>query len=107
MTSQSPYRLNPDTPAQLQVGDVVSIAYRPSGLTLSRRRKPTMFAELTVISVDGDNVVASGKGVGAARFRWAPDPRPEVVDLGHHGYDATGKYSFWFKSRPIDNAENP
>ena len=101
MTSRSPYRLRDPGPAQLLIGDVVSMAYKAPGQNSAyAKRKPTAFAELTVIQIDGDSIVASGKGVGAVRFFWRADPNPEIVDLGYHGKDPTGRYSFWFKRRP-------
>ena len=99
MTSQSPYRLDNACPEKLQPGDIVEISLSPSGQI--HRRKNRAFAEMMVLSVDGDTVTASGKGVGAARFTWGPNPWScNLVDLGYRGRSLDGRYMFWFKSRP-------
>jgi hypothetical protein len=107
MTSQSPYRApRRESPAKLQPGDVVDVTLSPSGQT--HRRKYRVFAHMTVLSVDGDTVTASGKGVGSARFTWGPNPWScSLVDFGYQGRSLDGRYMFWFHSRPVDAAATP
>ena len=103
MSSQTPYRLDNGCPEKLQPGDIIEVTLSPSRQL--HRRKNRAFAEMTVIKAEADQVVASGKGVGSARFTWCKNPWSDgLVNLGYHGWSPCRRYMFWFKSRP-ENAQ--